>query len=155
MRCDAIYYLSLSKLSDNIPCLYFWKQKCSSCLTPKIMMIHEVLTFNLPSSKRVLSYKGDDSGFLRFVLKKSNRETNRVLSNKNHAFVKGKKKKRSQVNNGKYLWGEKKNMSILRKYAFNWHCGASWGGWFDAAFAFHNVSIVAGALICATTTNIS
>lgn len=63
MQCNAIYYLPLSKLSDNIALLYFWKQKSSSCLTLKITMIHEVLTFNLPSTKRVLSYKDDDPGF--------------------------------------------------------------------------------------------
>jgi len=53
--------------------------------------------------------------------KRSNQETNHGLSNKNTAFV--KEKKSSQVKNGKYLW--EKNMSIFRKYAFDWHGGAS------------------------------
>lgn len=104
MQCNAIYYLPLSKLSDNVALLYFWKQKCSSCLTLKIMMIHKVLTFNLPSTKRVLSYKDDDSSFLLFG-KRSNWETNRGLSNKNIVFI--KETKISQVNNGKYLWEKK------------------------------------------------
>lgn len=96
MQCNAIYYLPLSKLSDNIALLFFWKQKSSSCLTLKITMIHEVLTFNLPSTKRVLSYKDDDPGFLWFVLKKEQSGNKSWPQQQKYCFCKRKKKQSSE-----------------------------------------------------------
>lgn len=69
MQHNAIYYLPLSKQSDNIALPYFWKQKCSSCLTLKIKVICKVLPFSLPSTECILSYKDDGLGFLWFILK--------------------------------------------------------------------------------------
>lgn len=92
-------FITHLSLSDNIALLYFWKQKCSSCLRLKIKVIREVLPLICQALDVCFLTKIMTRVFSGLFWKQSNSETNCDLSSRNIAFLKELKKKNKQPNN--------------------------------------------------------